>query len=218
MLHQMDVPYKFPRLWKRYEVLVGIALSEEDAMFRAEQKLVQRNVYRPLDKVVFAYPVSVGFEAVLHFLHPKFECEMSALEKQYAQGILSRLVVVDTDKSSLEKIVNAAARRNVFDVQVCDNPRAAVEFVVNTNCDALLMRHNISGNNGLQVAQRLSKMNMLPRTVVYGSIHRRTIDYYYSSRLVWYVVKEHDADLILCAVEKVLNNARARYFSDFVLP
>lgn len=217
----MDVPYKFHRLWKRYEILIAVGDSEERAEQRVEEKLLNKSVYRPLDKIIYVHEVphsGFPFEAVLHFLHPKFECEMSELEKQYVQGILSKITVIDNDPVSLEKVVDAAVGKRVYEVRLCDNPRAAIEFVRDNPLDVLVMRHNMDGNNGFQVAQHLSKMNILPRTVVYGNVHGKTIDYYYATRFAWYVVKQHDTGLILSAVEKVLNNVRAHSFADFLLP
>ncbi|MBI4141861.1 response regulator [Candidatus Woesearchaeota archaeon] len=216
----IDIPYKFPRLSGMYEILVAVGDTEEQAEFRAEQKLVKKGVYRPLDKIIHIHETRSGFpfEAVLHFLHPKFENSMTALEKQYVQGILSKLSVVDDDSDSLEKVIDGAVARGVYEVKFCDNPRAVIEFVRDNSCDVLVMRHNMSGNNGFQVAQRLSKMNLLPKIVVYGNVPRKTIDYYYSTRFALYVVKQHDVSLILSAVENVLNNVRANHFSDFVLP
>lgn len=214
----LGVPYKFPRLWKRYEVLISVGDTEGRAKDRVEQKLLDKSVYRCLDKVVCVYPASAGFEAALHFLHPKFECELSELEKQYMNGVLSKLTVIDTDPVSLEKIVDAAVGLGRYEARFCDNPRGAVEFVRDNFCDVLVMRHNMDGNNGFQVVQRLHKMSILPKTVIYGNIPRKTIDYYYATKFAWYAVKQHDSGLILSAVEKVLNNIRAVSFTDFILP
>lgn len=214
--------YKFPRLKDKYVSVFRGGDSEEDAIKKVERALLLKNVFNPLDKTnVFVYEWTNSgfkFEAHVHYLASKFEKELTEVEKRRWKGLLSKILIVDDDDDFLLSLVNYARSVGRYEIDTCRTSINVVQAVADYAPEVLVLKHNMSGINGVEVAKRIRQTGLVQKTIAFGQAKHEFIKEYYTKNLAWYFIKEPYRRQITDTLEKVLNGIKPKEFGEFLIP
>ena len=214
--------YKFPKLKDKYTIFIAAGDSEEEALKKAEQKRLDKHLYNPLDKILITHWIEKGgykFEVEAHILDRKYEHELSEAEKLRIKSTQSKLLFVDDKKRSLEQLTNAARNTGLYKIKESEHPIDGLKQVITFSPDVLILRHNMSGKNGLWIMYMLRDVGIQQKAIIHGDAQKDIIEKYRQSTAACYFIKEPAlSKQTLDAVENVLNGITATTYEEFFIP
>ena len=212
---------KFPRLSDKYQEMIALGRTDAEARSRADQKLLEKGEYKPLDVAESVEPIENPlfdhYQAVVRYLSSKCKSELTGVEKLRLEGVRSKLLIVDDKVDTREAIVVAAEEAGLYEIEQCGQPSDAVEIVRDSRPEVLVMKHNMATKNGFQVMHELRKEGVVQKTVMYGRFHEEIAAAYLKHTSAHFFVKEYDPNKIIGAVERTLNDERGKTLEDFII-
>ena len=214
---------KFPRLEQYYETRIAIAETPEKASQKAEEKLLERGIYAPLDKTEYIVAVRSTvyprYEAVIKFLHPKYAGQLTEMEKRRAKGGKTSLLIVEENTARLEHIVNKLDATNFYEISVFKHSTEAGNYLVDNQPDLTVFCHNIGGRNGLEILQLLRWAGIRPKTIDYGHAKQDVLGEYFNMHWVYCFIPYGKIDShLFTQIENAINvEKRTNDFKKFVV-
>lgn len=219
---------KVPRLKDKYEFLLALGTTEEQARQRAEQKLyLERHVYNPLDISIEVLGVSDSgypYEAHLRYLHPRYEKELTEVERRRIKGNLTKLLIADKNDEltpfNVEAYIQALKKTELYDITSCADPQDIIPTIIAQTPELLLLKHNLPAFDAPEILKEIRQTGIQQPTIVYGRNLDRdsSFDTYFKHREVLYYINIPRPDQIVETVEKAVNGVRAKNKEMFYIP
>jgi len=217
-----EINCKFPRFVKNYVHIFRGGDSYEEAGRNLEFAVITaaKGAVAPVDRINYVYSYADGrFEAHTYYLPRKFESSFNEVEKRRLQGVLSKVLFVDSKIERLEILTKKAIDTGLYCISAAKTADETSESVALDLPEVLVLRHDMPEKNGLEILSLIRQNGINVNVVVYGNSNRDVAKIYFSKRNVFYYVYDLsttiDSNGVMRAIERTLNGEKGKNFEEF---
>ena len=209
---------RFPRLRDKYKFIIRGGPTVDIATKNADFVFNSKIFLNSLDKVLSVSKVANFFEVTIHYLHSKYEKELTEHERLRLSGSKSKVFIADFAENSFDAAYSTLCKRDYYSISFCKHPSKLDELILNELPELLVVNDKSRTFEGTGILKYIRNKGFNNPAVVYGDLsYSEASKKYLQINNVLYFLHIPLENQLLEYVELALNDIKPKKYSSYYI-